>query len=267
MVANLAACACFLLLSATQTVAQYSCGDPTDGGHCYGEVGWQSQGYAAAYTEISQTSMGCPPGCGGFVDNEMWLIDSKTPACKDSVHGLCWVEVGYYFEENADSKQFFWADFRPPGQVFLGGGVLGPVGRDDPVGFSDHYAIVEENLLLPGDNFQVNIWNNSLSTLFRATSVGDPINPNIIVIGQELAGRPVSASAEAHAGIGFLFRFASFRNNAFSISGSPMPIFWLPQSNDGSVRSDNPPIGRWEVRPSSPGSNPGGIFITRCCMP
>jgi len=82
---------CVLLLSARQSIAQYQCGDPTDGGHCYGTAFWRERlNYAGASTTISQVPMGCPSGCDGFINNEMWLVDydmtllAQTPLIQSS---------------------------------------------------------------------------------------------------------------------------------------------------------------------------------------
>ena len=74
MAAGLASAACLgvTLLPTGEAVAQtYACGDPSSG-HCYGTASWQEKPqYFGAYADIQQAPMGCPSGCGGFVDDEI----------------------------------------------------------------------------------------------------------------------------------------------------------------------------------------------------
>ena len=265
---------CVLLLSARQSIAQYQCGDPTDGGHCYGTAFWRERlNYAGASTTISQVPMGCPSGCDGFINNEMWLVDYDTTACKDSLHGACWVEVGYQFLQNGDSKVFFWADNRPPTQgVYLGGAILGPVGENDPIGSNASYTIIRDDRDgVPPGTYQVYILNDFGTTRYGATSVGDPFSPDTIIIGTELAGVPANASVEAFDGN--RFRSASFRNNIWAHFGliccSGSNSGWTLQRDKGSTQSSNistnPPFSHWEVAPGILPNDLGGIFVTRCC--
>src|ERR1700690_1699122 len=61
--------------------ATYACGDPKKN-HCYGDNVWTQAGeYFGAYTDIVQPALDCPSGCGGFVDDEIWLVDRSTPGC------------------------------------------------------------------------------------------------------------------------------------------------------------------------------------------
>ena len=90
----------------------YSCGNPQSG-HCYGISSWtQGSEYFGAYTDITQVAMSCPSGCGGFVDDEIWLIDRSSSNCTTNDFNMCWVEAGTTADEGS-SPQFFWADARP----------------------------------------------------------------------------------------------------------------------------------------------------------
>src|SRR5271154_5658543 len=91
----------------------YSCGNPNSG-HCYGYTIWQEQPqYFGSFTSILQIGMNCPSNCGGFLNNEMWLIDSKTQACASNAFGACWVEAGFHAFSGQGNPFYFWADSRP----------------------------------------------------------------------------------------------------------------------------------------------------------
>src|SRR5947199_10418579 len=107
------ACLCFVfVLSDRGFAVSYSCGNPSTG-HCYGRTRWQEKPeYFGAYTDVNQVSLACPKGCSGFINDEIWLIDSRSPGCVGNKFGQCWVEAGS-IDVDGDNPVFFWADSRP----------------------------------------------------------------------------------------------------------------------------------------------------------
>jgi hypothetical protein len=257
LIGQLAAGICVLFLFAPETAHAYSCGDPSEG-HCYGTASWQEQPqYFGAYTDILQAPMDCPSGCGGFVNDEIWLVDTQTAECVANPFKMCWVEAGYWFVEGATGKQFFWADGRPTNTNTLNVRFLGPTDQD---GVIDHFMIIKDGRGEPGI-FQVWVYNTSLSTLYNGTSTSNAMSGNRIDIGQELAGSPASPSNNAFAGQ------ANFSRNIWAVQVlGPEYVFWYnSQTDTGSVTSDNPPFGVWTLPPLSTGAPEGGQFTTRCC--
>ena len=246
----LAGICCFLFFSGP--VFGYSCGNPSTG-HCYGTATWQEKTeYFGAYTDLTQVSMGCSTGCGGFVDDEIWLIDTKTSGCNSNGFGVCWVEAGYFFTDGSSNAQFFWADGRPLTSSTFNLHILGTT---DPVGTTDHYMIIKDGRGGAGI-FQVWVYNDGLSTLYQGTSTSNTMSGNRIDIGQELAG-----TKDASAGT------ANFTRNIWAVQVlGPEYVFWYNRQTDkGSVGSANPPSASWMVDPASPPPPEGGQFTTRCC--
>jgi hypothetical protein len=251
--------------AAAHAQASYSCGDPQSG-HCYGTSSWtQGSEYFGAYTDITQVEMSCPSGCGGFVDDEIWLIDRSSNNCTTNDFGMCWVEAGTTANEGS-SPQFFWADGRPgTGNTFNSH----YLGNADPVGTVDHYMLVKDGRSSP-NNYLIFIYNDSQSTLYNGVSsvvnaggcgntppqmVGTEID-----IGQELAGSPPS-NREASA------TTAHFTRNIWAVQALDSAyVFWYnAQTAAGGVRSDNPPFASWAQNPGAAGAPEGGDFTTRCC--
>jgi hypothetical protein len=253
MAGRLAACVGFLFLVATQNgVRAYSCGDPSSG-HCYGRALWQGKPeYFGAYTDIVQAPMGCPSGCGGFVDDEIWLVDSKTSGCVANPYGVCWVEAGYIFIEGSTNKQFFWADARPMNTSTFNLHLLGPT---DPDGTTNHFMIIKDGRGGPGI-FRVWVYNDPQSTLYNGTSTSNPMSGNSIRIGQELAGTQNASAGNAN-----------FTRNIWAVQvlGPEYVFRYNRQIEQGSVRSDNPPFASWTIDPALPPPPEGGQFTTRCC--
>src|SRR5262245_25133998 len=136
--------ALLLLFPSTQAGA-YSCGDPSSG-HCYGVNAWtQSTEYFGAYVDIVQADMSCPSGCGGFVDNEIWLIDDSSSNCTSNAFGMCWVEAGTIASEGSNPT-YFWADARPGTGNTLNVHYLG---APDQAGTVDHFMIVKDGRVTP----------------------------------------------------------------------------------------------------------------------
>jgi len=240
----------FLCLSTS--AYPYSCGNPSSG-HCYGTASWQEKTeYFGAYADLTQVAMGCPAGCGGFVDDEIWLIDTKSSGCGSNGFGVCWVEAGYIFTDGSSSAQFFWADGRPLTSSAFNLHILGPT---DPAGTTDHYMIIKDGRGGSGI-FQVWVYNDGLSTLYQGTSTSNTMSGNRIDIGQELAG-----TTGASAGT------ANFTRNIWAVQAlGPEYVFWYNRQTDkGGVGSANPPVASWAIDPAAPPPPEGGEFTTRCC--
>ena len=239
--------------AAAALAANYSCGNASSN-HCYGQTSWSEQTqYFGAYVDLKEPTMNCPSSCGGFVDNEIWLIDNQSQACLANSFNQCWVEAGYIAQAGGGT-QFFWADSRPQTSSTFN---LHIVGDADPVGTTDHFMIVKDGRVSP-QVFQVFIYNTSESTLYHGTSVasnGNPMSGNAIHIGQELAGTSGATAGDAE-----------YTRNIWAVQAlGPEYVFWYNrQTDDGSVRSDNPPSGSWSIDPSNP-SPEGGDFTTHCC--
>jgi hypothetical protein len=254
-----------LLLGVAYRAQAYSCGNPSSG-HCYGRNLWtQGTEYFGAYTDIVQVEMACPSGCGGFVDNEMWLVDPSSRNCTSNKFGMCWVETGTIATEG-NSPTYFWADARPgTGNTFN----AHYLGGTDPIGTIDHYMIIKDGRTSPNP-YLVFIYNDSHSTLYNGTSsvagtggCGSPL-PQMaatqIRIGQELAGSPPpnkNASASPD----------NYTRNIWAVQAlNSAYIFWYnAQTAAGGVRTDNPPTASWTINPGAPGAPEGGQFTTSCC--
>jgi hypothetical protein len=247
----------------------YACGDPRidpAAGHCYGVTSWtQTTEYFGAFTDITRANINCPSGCGGFVDNEMWLIDNNSPGCLANGFGMCWIEVGIIAEEGRPST-FFWGEARPGmGDTFN----IHYFGPSNGNGSIDHYMIVKDGRT-SSNPYRIFIFNDSRSTLFSAIAsgtgsvgCGSPLGsmvPRTIKIGQELTGSPPqdrNASADR----------AEFTDNVWAIRplDSEYIFVYDVQNRANTPRSDGPPTARWSLAPGAPGAPQGGKFTTECC--
>jgi hypothetical protein len=237
--------------SGISQAANYNCGSPSSG-HCYGVAQWQEQPqYFGAYADIVQVPMSCPGGCGGFVDDEIWLTDDNTSACQTNGFGMCWVEAGSIAQEGS-GPVFFWADSRPLSSSVFN---LHLLGGTDAAGTTDHYMIIKDGRGGPGI-FQLWIYNDSLSTLYNGTSTSNTMSGNRIVIGQELAGSNGASAGDAN-----------FTRNIWAVQVlGPEYVFWYNrEADEGSVTSQSPPFGSWTINPTSPPPPEGGQFTTHCC--
>jgi hypothetical protein len=236
--------------------ASYSCGNPS-AGHCYGVARWQSETeYFGAYSDILQAAISCPRGCGGFIDDEIWLVDDKSSGCTTNPFGMCWVEAGYAIDEG-QSPVFFWADGRPLKQSTYN---LHLLGKTDPVGATNRFMIIKDGRVTP-NTFLVFIYNDALSTLYNGVSAvpsGNPMAGNRIDIGLELAGTKDASATRAN-----------FSRNIWAVQPlGPEYVFWYRrQTTKGSVISASPPTAVWTTDPSSPTppTPEGGVFTTSCC--
>jgi hypothetical protein len=241
----------------------YSCGDPTSG-HCYGLNTWtQGTEYFGAYADITQVNMSCPSGCGGFVNDEIWLVDTTSASCTSNGFGMCWVEAGTLANQGS-SPTYFWADARPgTGNTFN----LHYLGSTDPVGTVDHYMIVKDGRSTP-NNYLVFIYNDSQSTLYGGTSSvagtggrGSPLPQMVgkrIDIGQELGGTPPAVNNAAAADK------ADFTRNIWGVQAldSSYTFSYKAQSAPGAVTSNTPPTASWAKNPGAPSAPEGGDFTT-----
>jgi hypothetical protein len=243
-----------LVFSGTSSAQTYTCGTPSEA-HCYGTTNWQVEPeYFGAYTDITQSTLTCPSGCGGFVDDEMWMVDNRSSGCVANPFSMCWVEAGYIALDGGNSPVFFWADARPINQSTFN---LHLLGRQDPVGTTDHFMIIKDGRVSP-QTFLVFIYNDTLSTLYNGVSAiptGNPMQANRVDIGQELAGTR-DASADR----------AEFTRNIWAVQAlGPEYVFWYrAQTTRGGLRNDRPPFADWTSDPASPPPE-GGRFVTNCC--
>jgi hypothetical protein len=241
-----------LIFSNRPALAQnYSCGNPQSG-HCYGTASWQEQPqYYGAYTDLLQIAMNCPSGCGGFIDNEIWLIDNQTAACVSNPYGRCWVEAGFIASDGDGNPYYFWADSRPMNSATFNIHILNQADSGD----FDHFMIIKDARGAQGI-FQVWIYNDSHSTLYNGTSTSNTMSGNIIIIGSELAGTNGASSA-----------IAQFQRNIWAVKPlGPEFVFWYNrQTDEGSLRNDSPHKSSWLIDPSLPPPPEGGIFTTNCC--
>jgi hypothetical protein len=254
----------FLVVAAAQAQT-YSCGDPSKG-HCYGKTTWtQASEYFGASTDITQVSMSCPSGCGGFVDDEIWLIDTSSRYCMTTAWNMCWIEAGTIVKEG-EPNTFFWAECRPGTGNTFNYHYLGPA---DPVGTVDHYKIIKDGRSSPND-YLIFVYNDSQSTLYSGTSSGwimtgsgfsflPQMIANRIDIGQELAGSPSTAVASAGT--------ANFTRSRWAIQAldSRYVFRYNAYTTAGDVNSARPPTASWSINPGAPGAPEGGQFTTSCC--
>ena len=258
--ASAAVCVAALVFGAAlQTeAANYACGDPSKN-HCYGDNAWTQAGeYFGAYTDITQSTLACPSGCGGFVDDEIWLVDRSTSGCGNNSFKTCWVEAGS-IASDGQGPVYFWADSRPTNDSTFNLHLLGGV---DASGTVNHYMIVKDGRSTPNP-YQVFIYNDDHSTLYNGVSAvpGGTVQMTgrEIRIGQELAGtKDASAS------------LAGFSRNLWAVQALDAGyVFWYnAQTVEGGVTSAAPPTAAWTIDPAGSGcSSPpeGGNFVTACC--
>jgi hypothetical protein len=237
--------------NAPAPAGNYSCGNPQTG-HCYAYVNWQEQPeYYGVYMDLLQVAMNCPSGCGGFLNNEMWLADYQTRACAANGFGSCWVEAGFHAFDGGGNPIYFWADARPLSSNTYNNHFLNQADLAD----FEHFMIIQDARNGAQGVFQIWIYNDSHSVLFQGTSTSNNMSPNAINMGSELAG-----TSGASASLG------QFQRNIFAVKPlGPEFVFWYNRETDeGTVTSNAPPNGSWLIDPSLP-SPEGGIFTTNCC--
>jgi hypothetical protein len=240
-----------LVVFACRAAHAYPCGNPQSG-HCYGQTAWQEQPqYFGAYTDLLQISMNCPSNCGGFLNNEMWLVDYATPACVNNPFQACWVEAGFHAFAGEGNPYYFWADSRPMNSNTYNNHFLDQADLAD----FEHLMIIQDARGSAGV-YQVWIYNDSGSTFYNGQSTSNTMSANAIHIGMELAGTTGGSAGQAQ-----------FLKNIWAVKplGSDFTFWYNIQTDNGSVRSDGPPTGAWLINPPAPNPPGGGLFTTSCC--
>jgi hypothetical protein len=108
-------------------------------------VGRSKQSILAHTPTLYRLQSAAREGCGGFIDEEIWLVDNKSSACTGNPFEMCWVEAGYTIDEG-QSPVFFWADGRPLKQSTYN---LHLLGKTDPVGATNHFMIIKDGRVTP----------------------------------------------------------------------------------------------------------------------
>lgn len=225
----------------------YSCGDAS-GNHCYGTVTWSGNpaGFFMNMTAVPLTSGDI------FIDDEGWLVDFISST------NYAWVEAGeenvnvaYYGGEGA--TYYFWA-YGAAGQETMGY-ELGPVAQSD-LDHANWIAYrVNQDATTPS-TWHVNIWQEATGTMLYNESVDNPMTPQTLIEGQELAG-----TNGAQAPLAF------FDDNSYLQSSKT--VF---QTTDGFVCKGPspacpgaPPNAGWWFNSKPSETSNGGLFFTDCC--
>ncbi len=225
----------------------YSCGDAF--GHCYAVATWTNSSLsttqlAGVLADISYTNLN---GGDGFVENEIWLVQTNSPPCADvNPIDFCWAEVGMTASSGQfPGTHFFWADNTPTsGYTFHDLGVVPPSDQDPKN--PDLFAITYDG----SGVWQVAIVGlASGSALIFAYSY-DAMIPNRAEMGQELEGTSGASAGSAD------FSALAYEDGFVLHVGAPW-ITVLP-----GIESDNPPLFMW-IQP--PGASGDGAFQTTCC--
>jgi hypothetical protein len=233
------------------------CSQPKSNGHCYATVDWHGS-TGGAFTNLSPYGSLYCGGCGGFIDNEMWLSDTTSSQCVSA--GGCWVEAGieamsaqdaYDCTPGSNSTCLFWADARPNGGGFHHHSLY-HVG-DDGTSLDPWYFFVwirnANNNTASGNSWSVKIegyWNQILTTTQTGLSTNNSMAPLDIEIGSEL----YAANGDASAGQN------DFQYNQWLDSNGN----WHEQTALANFNGTNgPPYGSWTDLPNSTN---GGIWST-----
>jgi hypothetical protein len=253
-----------LLLSSRTAIAQltYACGDDGNnvGLHCYANPDWEvpatvSQ-FSGSYVDIQPVGMKCKPSCDGHFSNEMWLADTRTPACTNNVEGVCWVEAGIYVQNGDQTLSYFWADSRPNQDAnnTYTEHYLGPADVDTPT----HVLIMQDKRGGP-NIYSVWVYNDSGSVAYEVESTPNNMSPNSIRIGTELSGTK-GASGKAY------FTHSTWFESAIEKGVTT----WIahPQTDIGDINDsivNSPPLVMgWVIPPSYLPSQGGELETTFC---
>ena len=215
----------------------YSCGT-SNADHCYGTVTW-----TGSPTGLSMEETPVPLTSGDiFIDDEAWLIDYGTEANLDDTS---WVETGEW--NQGSGTDYFWA-YSTGGDSGFMSYALGPVAQSDTKGAWIAYQVRQD----PKAPSQ---WNVTISraasgtVLYAPPSADNPMIPNTVEEGQELAGQQ-----DAQAPLAFFSENEVFQGSAETL-----------RTSDGTVRHDRPPNAGWFGTDTPSGTNDGGLFFTDCC--
>jgi hypothetical protein len=245
------------LVAATLTSTLYGCAGQTyscgtsQSDHCYGVVKWTGS-FSGVSTEMTVVSLASGDI---FVDDEEWLVDYLSTG--NALNSTYWVETGIWNE--GYGTDYFWADNKA-NAAFMSYD-LGPVSQADLDAVSQIVFTVHQDPVT-ASQWNVTIARPAGTVLFTAASTDNPMTPNSITEGQELAG---SSDAEA--------QLAFFEKNAYFQGASK-----IYQTTDGLVcvgqsttslpcpSKSPPPMAGW-LPPFVPTvlSSDGGYFFTWCC--
>jgi hypothetical protein len=232
--AMLSACAALLSGCPGQT---YSCGTPS-ADHCYGTVTWKGAptGLSMELTAVALTAGDI------FVDDESWLIDYLAKG--NPLNNALWVEAGEINE--GFGTEYFWAENKTVGGFMYYS--LGPVAQSDiNTGSWIAYTIAQDTT---PSSWNVTIANAGTGTvLYAAQSFNNPMTPNTVIEGQELAGMQ-----NAQAPLAFFSENAVIQNGQTTI-----------RTADGTVTANHPPNAGWLGTDTPSQTNHGGLFFTDCC--
>lgn len=226
-------------------------------GHCYGvttwgqaNAGWSQETIGGTGTSIKIAPMVCSGYCqvNNHLNNETWLEDvHSNNGCPN--YGLCWIEVGYqdrHFGSPNDhiATVYFWSDIRP---------INGGYARDhylNGVQSHDYGSTIDVAIQITNSNtgsWQVYMCAPSYCPSTDNQSIGNHMNPNNIVIGEEIEGTVGSSQA------------SDFTQN-YWITTNGTSAF---ETTLGQESSNNPPHEYWYIQPHS--LNNGGDLRTNCC--
>ncbi len=218
------------------TALAYSCNS-----HCYGLQIWDGN-VNGAQTQVTIANLSCTGSCasGGFIDDEMWLLDYHTKACHLDAFFSCWVEAGY--SNDGAGTYHFWADVRPiDGKYHL-----------HPLMQASSYPTVYTLEGVCCQQFEVGLiflYPCRYGCRYTYFSTQNSMSPDDIQIGQELLGTGGASASRA-----------DFSNNYWqgSINGG-----WNLQGygNGPGVSDPNPPPYAAWVNPPYTSND----FYTYCC--
>jgi len=229
----------------------YSCGTP-GANHCYATVNW-----TGSFSGVSTEMTVVPLSSGDiFVDDEEWLVDYFSTG--DALTSSYWVETGIWNE--GYGTDYFWAN-NTANDGFMSYD-LGPVSQADLNADAQIVFTLHQDSATPSQ-WNVTIARPAGTVLFTAASTDNPMTPNTVIEGQELAG-----SSNAEAPLAFFEQNAFFQGNTKTIQSTDGTVCVGPATT--SVPCPNPkqppPMGGWfpSLAPTVPSSD-GGYFFTWCC--
>jgi len=158
----------------------------------------------------------------------------------------CDVEAGYIYVNG--SEKWFWVDIRPNGGLYN-------VHYSNPLASGDYGNVVDIQINPNGIAGQWSVQIIGHSTSFGGTSKSNPIAPNAIQIGQELAGFGGANAPKA-----------LFEDNEYLSASTG----WTYQTVDGKIdyygAPNNPPWAGWD-QGHDPIHYPYGGVLYTCTLP